>query len=909
MGKQLARSFTPSSTPRANKIGEVLHSDVCGPFPLSIGGRQYFVVLLNDCSRRPFVYFLKTKDEVTTAFMHLRALLQTQYGATIKLVRSDRGGEYLNNDMQQLAAIDRYRPEFTSPHTPQQNGVAERFNRTLQERLITSLHAAGVSPSLWAEAAATSVVALLHSLHASLDGATPASFWPNDWSIPPLYSLRPFGCSAFPLVPHTKRRKLSLHAAEGIFLGHEAGTKGYRIWDIKERKVRISTSVQFDERSFPVRQRNPHIPRAAYDSLAPPPLPAILPLPPPRNATEQGKPSEHGESDQSEEQQEQGEADNVDEPPVAPRPSRGAKVDYRQLAGMRSISANLMLDEAADLVDNCQEVLALTAAMANDIDDPTLSALLSSRSSSLVSALVATLSDTPSHREATTGPERADWQVSDNIELDSIDKNKTADLVPPPKGVRILPTHWVRRKKRKPDGSLLKRKSRVVVNGSMQREGIDYTETFSSVGKAPTLRLLYALTALLDLVVEAYDVESVFLGAKIDTDVYVRPPPGFVFPPGKEHWVCKLNKSLYGLKQSPRLWKERLSSILSEIGFRQSKVDDGLFILRRGKSFAFHYLHVDDGKIFSNNKAFVADIRRHLEAKLSVKWDSDPGFYLGVAIERDRKAGTVKLHQKRYVDEILERFNMTNCAAEPTPIAAKSILEPGSPADIAAAKDLPLGQLVSCLLYLACWTRPDILAAVSRIGSFVSKPTVAARTAGKRVLRYLRGTSTLGLIYRRDSSQDQLAALFSFSSPTLPPSTDFFAYADADWAACIDTRHSTTGNIVMYAGAPIDWISRRQEDVATSTGAAELRSLAETGGQLIFLRALAADLGFPPSGPTILRGDNQASIAMAEGSASHRYTRHIAIKYHFIMHQRTRRQQDGLDLLRSYKRHARRHFH
>ncbi|GAA5999302.1 hypothetical protein JCM11641_006445, partial [Rhodosporidiobolus odoratus] len=179
-----------------------------------------------------------------------------------------------------------------------------------------------------------------------------------------------------------------------------------------------------------------------------------------------------------------------------PRPSRGVKVDYRQLAGMRSVSANLMLDEAADLVDDCQEVLALAAAMAEDLDNPELSALLSSRSSSLVSALVATLSGTPSHREATTGPEKADWRISDDVELDSIDKHKTADLVPPPKGMRILPTHWVRRKKRKPDGSFLKRKSRVVVNGSMQREGIDYTETFSSVGKAPTLRLLYALTAL-----------------------------------------------------------------------------------------------------------------------------------------------------------------------------------------------------------------------------------------------------------------------------------------------------------------------------------------------------------------------------------------------------------------------------
>ncbi|GAA5920625.1 hypothetical protein JCM5296_007290, partial [Sporobolomyces johnsonii] len=275
--------------------------------------------------------------------------------------------------------------------------------------------------------------------------------------------------------------------------------------------------------------------------------------------------------------------------------------------------------------------------------------------------------------------------------------------------------------------------------------------------------------------------------------------------------------------------------------------------------------------------------RAHLEDRLSVKWDSEPSFYLGVAIERDKATGTVKLQQARYVDDVLRRFKMEDCATEPTPIAQKCALSPGTPQEIADARDLPLGQLVGCLLYLACWTRPDIAAAVSRMASFVSKPTQAAWTAAKRIVCYLKGTRDVGIVYRPSPSPVQLAAMFSFSKPLLPSSsTSLTAYSDADWAACLDTRRSTTGNVILLAGGPIDWISRRQQTVATSTSQAEYQALAETGGQIVFLRGLLDELGFRQADPTLLRGDNQASHAMAKASSSHRYTRHVDIKYHYI---------------------------
>jgi hypothetical protein len=562
----------------------------------------------------------------------------------------------------------------------------------------------------------------------------------------------------------------------------------------------------------------------------------------------EGEPSEEEEDDKDE--------------PLHPRRSGRGAARHNYAAVHRQGLAAYALDNDSPLT--AQNLTALSAALAEETGADLFRDLTDSHVHTLVKALAISLSsNTPTHREATTG-RAAKWRAPDKKELDSILQAGTYDWAILPKGKRSLPTHWVRRIKRDAQGLIDKLKSRVVVNGNLQREGIDFSETFASVGKAPTLRMLHVLVALLDLIVVAYNVDSAFLGADIDSEVYVNPPPGFVFPPGKEDQVWLLKKLLYGLKQSPRLWQDRLTSILNKIGFVQSKIDDGLFILCRGNDFAFHFLHVDVGKIVSNSSSLIADIRKQLEAALSIKWDNNPSFYLGVAVVWDKKAGTVKLHQSRYIDDTLSRFGMSKCATEPTPIAPKTVLEPGTAKDLAEGKDLPLGQLVGCLLYLACWTRPDISAAVSRVASFVSKPTPAAWTAGKQILRYLKKTRDVGIVYSRSSNPVQLEALFSFSSPVVASSpTKLLAYSDVDWATCLDTRRSTTGNVIMLANGPIDWLSCRQQTVATSTSQAEYQALAKTGGQIVFLCGLLSELGFPSSVPTILCGDNQASIAMS----------------------------------------------
>ncbi|GAA5920011.1 hypothetical protein JCM5296_002212, partial [Sporobolomyces johnsonii] len=650
LGKLRARAFPPSSTPRAEKIGRVLHSDVCGPFPLSRSGKLYFVSFIDDHSRRPFVYFLRHKSDVHDAFQHLKAQLSTRFDCRLELLRTDRGGEYVNGRMEAVAAKEGWRHELTAPDTPQQNGTAERFNRSLQERMVTILAESAAPVSFWPEAAAFVVYTLLHSPHAALDKLTPASFWPTDRSIPPATSLRPFGCAAYPLLTSAELVKLGRKSVECAFLGFEPASKAYRLWDFQARRVRISTSVRFDERRFPWHDRaDSRSPRASYDVLLPFPSPprAAYPNPPAhvdQEEQEQGEPhadgnegqGEQGQEEENEGQGEQGQegeqehgsdpgsSEEDDEPGLAAGRARRSTIrhDYRAIharglaavvsSGPASLPPNFLLAEADELRDDSSHVLALAGDLASDADYSLLDPI-QDKHSSLVAGLIVSLgSDTPSQREATTGPESAEWSTSDARELDAIAKNDTADLVHPsviPRGTRVLPTHWVRRKKRRPSGEVLKFKSRVVVNGSLQQEGVDYTETFASVGKAPTLRLLYALTALFNLTVESYDVDSAFLGAEIDQAVFVRPPAGFQPPPGKDGYVWRLKKSLYGLKQSPRLWKQRLTSILNDVGFVQSRIDDGLFILRKNGRFAFHYLHVDDGKIFSDSPALVAEIR------------------------------------------------------------------------------------------------------------------------------------------------------------------------------------------------------------------------------------------------------------------------------------------------------------
>lgn len=887
MGKHHALPSYPSTTTSANPL-DLIHSDVAGPMSTpSREGQLYWVTFIDDFSRRPFVYFLRQKSQVSLAFKHFKALVENQTGRKIKAIRTDGGGEYLNAEIRTITLAEGIIHETTNPDCSFQNGISERFNRTLAEKVVTQLHQSGLPKSFWADAAALATQLLALSPNSSLKGTSPLKLWPRDTGIPDVSRLHPFGCAAYPLITKNHRKKLEFHSTPCVFLGFYEGTKGFKLWDIEGKRIRKSPHVLFDDNLFPYRQASTALlkrptadvdeeeffdaeegdePVAKKDFVAP----AEEKLAEPLNNEDDDDNNENEDEDD----------------PQSPRPKRGERIDYAKLH--RGNLAQISLAEKT----RCSALSAATVtSIINETvgsDDNYLRDLLNQPLA--IDALGALLDDSPTLREAKLSSNWPQWKVAIDEELQSIQDMKTWDLVPrPSKGINVLRTFFVLKQKRGPTGEIERFKAREVVDGGGQKFGNDYDEVFAAVGKAVTLRVCHAVRARLNLFCEQFDVCVAFLGATVDKIIYVEAPPDFEFPEGmnRANTVCKLNKSLYGLKQSPRLWRIRITTELKKVGLIMSKSDDGLFILREGDEFLFLFLYVDDGKLFSNSKRLIAKLRRHLESVFKLRWDTNPSYFLGVVDHHDVQRGLVTLSQEAYAKSILARFGMENCNPARTPIAVNSTLTPGTPAELESGKDLPLGALIGCLLYLSCWSRPDIMAATSRIAPFVTKSTPAAFEAAKHILRYIKGTLDYGITYTRDLDPLQHEAQFSTGPPSTPPKLqsdllNLTVYSDSGYGGCLVSRRSTTGNTTLLSNGVVYWTSRRQATVATSTVQAEYQAMAETGGQINFLRSLLGEMGFPQESATLLYGDNQGAIALANSTIGTRSTMNMDIKFHYI---------------------------
>ena len=243
---------------------------------------------------------------------------------------------------------------------------------------------------------------------------------------------------------------------------------------------------------------------------------------------------------------------------------------------------------------------------------------------------------------------------------------------------------------------------------------------------------------------------------------------------------------------------------------------------------------------------------------------------LGLRFKQNIRNGTISIDQQTYTETILKRFNMQECKGALTPSMQIPLTKAMSPTNEEKVKDMinvPYRQAVGALNYLAVCTRPDIANAVSSVSRYLNNPGPQHWTAVKHILRYLKKTSTHGLIFKAKGSDLN----------NIGPN-----YSDADWAGCLDTRRSTTGYIFFLSGSPITWRSRRQTTPALSSTEAEYMALTEAAQEIHWLRSLIQDIGFKQHNPTKLYGDNRGSIKLSNNPIFHKRTKHIDIKHHFI---------------------------
>ncbi|GKV41577.1 hypothetical protein SLEP1_g49083 [Rubroshorea leprosula] len=309
----------------------------------------------------------------------------------------------------------------------------------------------------------------------------------------------------------------------------------------------------------------------------------------------------------------------------------------------------------------------------------------------------------------------------------------------------------------------------------------------------PSIRAILALAASLNLEIEQLDVKTAFLHGDLEEEIYMKQPEGFEVQ-GKKNLVCKLKKSLYGLKQAPRQWYRKFDSFMGEHKFTRTESDHCVYVKRYPDGdFLILLLYVDDMLIVGHDTKKIAALKTDLSKSFSMKDLGPAKQILGMKIFQDRKNKKLWLSQEKYIEKVLDRFNMSKAKPVGTPLAGHFKLSteqcPASKEEAKYMKNVPYASAVGSLMYAMVCTRPDIAHAVGVVSRFLSNPGKQHWAAIKWIFRYLRGTSHMCLCYGEHESL-------------------LNGYSDADFGGDLDSRKSTSGYLMLYAGGAISWKSK-----------------------------------------------------------------------------------------------------
>ncbi|TQE12682.1 hypothetical protein C1H46_001702 [Malus baccata] len=387
-------------------------------------------------------------------------------------------------------------------------------------------------------------------------------------------------------------------------------------------------------------------------------------------------------------------------------------------------------------------------------------------------------------------------------ELESMANNNVWSLAKPSDNTKPVNCKWVFKTKRDAQGRIERYKARLVAKGFTQREGVDYNDTFSPISSKDSIQLIMALTAYFDLELHQMDVKTAFLNGELDEEIFMSQPPGFV-ERGKEDMVCKLNKSIYGLKQASRQWFLKFDQVVTSQGFIENKMDDCIYLKFKGSKFIFLVLYVDDILIASSDVQLLKETKSMLSSNFEMKDLGEAHYVLGIEIVRDRRQKLLGLSQKGYIERVLNRFNMESCNKADVPVNKGDMFSrdqcPKNELETKLMKMKPYASLVGSLMYANICTRPDLAFIVGLLGRFQSNPGEAHWVAAKKVLRYLQKTKGFMLVY-------------GHSDPL-----ELIGFTDSDLAGDVDERKSTGGYIFKLSGCAVSWKSAKQTIVSTST--------------------------------------------------------------------------------------------
>lgn len=877
--------FPKKSETRADQPLYRVHLDLCGPLPISYGNFRYFMPIVDDFSRWRSTRFLKSKSDALSEFIIYRTATERFTGRKIAIVRLDNAQELISGEFEQYCAREGITYEKSIPDASQQNGTAERSIGIITAMARAMLVDANLPDFFWplAVQTATHIVNRLPTAALPPD-ITPFHLW---WKKPPDIShFQIFGTRVIARKTNSDSLTKTVPRGEpGIFVGYAVDARGYLIWFPDAKCVRARRDVKFldvpdqpstdpvgssplwddimnelerrfldpAERNAPSRPTEtippslsvPVTPVSVNEQVAPVPLNEhVAPVPVPYVV-----PHSHTRLYQNR---------NLTpfysepDPPARNTRSRtrimGNNVDYSSEGGQRNYAQVADDEEIAIEVIDADDLAIQINSLLTPIDD-------------------LTTPDPKTVSEAQRSEYWNFWKGAMHEELAALDaKGVYEEVATLPPNRKAIDAKWVLHIKRNGDGQISRFKARFVARGFTQIPGQDFDYTFAPVARWDSIRVVLAIAALQNLYLRHIDIKTAFLNGPLTEEIYLKKPA--VAGPG--YW--RLKKGLYGLKQAGRSWYIEFNKKYQTLGFKRCESDWSVHVRPRDTQKSISTTSVDDILLGSTDEQESDSVATGLTQFFEITDNGKCEHFLGCRIIRNFSRRSITVNQEGYSGSILREFNMETSNAVSTPFPPGTMLTkdscPQTDEERQAMKDIPYCKVVGKLMYLVTTTRPDLAYAVRELAKFMSNYGPEHWKVAKHVLRYLQGTRSQGLIFGNVDD----------------PYPIFRSFTDADWASSKD-RRSISGYVMMIGTTPIAWSSKQQAVVALSSCEAEYIACSHAACEILWLRNLFRELGYPQPTSSILYCDNNGTVDYTHDPHSHSRMKHIDIKAHFIRNQ------------------------
>ena len=871
------------TTLKSIKSGSVLHLDTAGPSNvLSHGNSRYFVLCKDEASGFRQVAFVATKDQIPSKVKQFIARATLETGNPVLKIVSDNGTEFrgeLSKFLEQRGIIH----ETSVAGVPNQNGFIERDIRTIKEAAKTLLNKSKMNKIMWAEAVNCAAYTMNRVINASNEKQTPYELWYGHK--PNVKNLRIFGERAIIKKAHNKHEtSWDEKGSQALFMGYTDRSNTYRF--LENNKVKITCDAVFlnklidgdqsiaqskqddgfwcdsgsdnqdDHQEVIASASSESEQETIFESQSQQDSDEFI-LCPQANSSESTHEDlstvniiQESSQAQGSTAQADGNGSSQDELQAFVNRHRNETIEVKQGNMIMKVKLGDLTYSQPTKRWKIPTGHFISKKYLNEVKDK----IIRQPKASFARALLVSAIIPRNYEEAATSTNQEEWKNAMDDEIDSLIENDVFEVVQA-KNVQKKPvqSRWVYTIKTKANGEIEKFKARVVAKGFSQIYGVDYFETYCSVVHILSTRLLINYAAINKLLIRQFDIKTAFLYGRLHETIFMNPPDGYAEP----DTLWRLKRSLYGLKQSPRMWNEYFSEFIKKLGFKTADYDNSIFF--RLNPLTFIMVYVDDGLIISKCESDINCILKELHREFQMR-EMDVNKYRGLQI--DIRSDGIFIHQESYAKKILDAFNMSNAHTTANPVSVFGL------GDAPLDKNVPYKSAVSSLAYLADTTRPDISFAVNQLQRKMANPTIADWKRTKQVFRYIAGTTRYGIMYK--------------SKPT---NCSLIGYSDSDFAGDYDSSKSTTGFVILFNDAPIHWKSQLQQHVTLSSTEAEVIALCSLSKQLSWIRRMAIQLQIMPMEAATIKCDNQSALKIAQSEKATLRTRHLRAQDAYIREQ------------------------